>query len=245
MAALLSRFVASFDAIKPVPNLTGLDGEFNQLEGASGVLNGGTTAFKLLIKTSDGSDPPVDADQIGAGPLARFKQNGTTKLTITNGGLLNPASSAVNTGFNADLLDGIEGAAFAQLATAKANFAVCFFEADPSSGTLSTEDRPAFVFPNGTGMKVTRVHGYYSAGSHTAGGSVTFTFSRRGSVTGDIGTITLDNTNNTINTVYTNDIADLNFSGFDTVTYRISARSGTVSERSVTLCVEGFQLLTG
>ena len=86
MASLLARIVASFDAIKPVPNLTGLDGEHNQLVGASGVLNGGTTASKLLVKTSDGSDPPIDQDQVGAGLLARWKQNGSSKATITNDG---------------------------------------------------------------------------------------------------------------------------------------------------------------
>jgi hypothetical protein len=244
MASLPTRTTASFDAIKPVSSLVPLDNEFNQYVGASGIFNGGTTATKLLVKTSDATDPPIALDQIGAGALLILKQNGSTKLTVTNAGLLNPASSAVNTGFNADLLDGLEAAAFAQLATHKTAFSVAFFEADPSTGTVSTEDRAKWVCPDGNTVTITKLWVSFGAGSHTAGGSVTFTFRKRnGGGTVDIGAVTLDNTNNTIHTVYKNDIGDVTLAADDMMTYFI-ARSGTVTERSVSVGFYGKQLFT-
>jgi hypothetical protein len=117
MASLLTRVLASFQANIPNPTLDNLDSEFNQYVGASGVFNGGTTGKKLLIKTSDATDPPVDCDQVGAGQLARWKSNGVSKLAISNNGQisssvptgtspLSVASVTVNTNFNADMVDG-------------------------------------------------------------------------------------------------------------------------------------------
>src|SRR5262250_2718638 len=88
MASLPTRTTASFQAIQPIPSAAPLDAEFNQYVGASGIFNGGTTGTKLLTKTSDATDPPYDLDQIGAGLLARWKQNGVSKATITNDGSL-------------------------------------------------------------------------------------------------------------------------------------------------------------
>src|SRR5262245_1317278 len=123
MATLPTRTTASFDAIKPVPDLVKLDNEFNQYVGASGIFNGGTTATKLLVKASDAADPPLEIDQTGAGPLAEWKQNGTLKVSVGNSGQvisavttgtapLSIASTTVNTNLNADLLDGREGNSF-------------------------------------------------------------------------------------------------------------------------------------
>jgi len=252
MASLPTRTTASFDVIKPVSSLVLLDNEFNQYVGASGIFNGGTTATKLLVKASDASDPPLEIDQIGAGPLAEWKQNGTLKTSIGNSGQI---VSAVTTGtapldvqsttkvtnLNADKVDGFD------IVGDKTAFSIAFFESDPSAGTFNTEDRAAWICPDGNAVTITKLWVKFTSGSHTPGGSVTFTIRRRsgaGSFVADIGTVTLDNTNNTIHVVYKNDIGDVALNADDSITYFISARSGTVSERSVALGCYGKQSFT-
>lgn len=251
MASLLARIVASFDAIKPVPNLTGLDGEHNQLVGASGVLNGGSTASKLLVKTSDGTDPPIDCDQVGAGALARYKQNGVTKVTLGNTGLFTMVNTAVNPSFNADQVDGIEGANIAKLDTHKTAFSMSFELADPSTPTTGAfiPGGVTWICPDGASITVTKLSVTFQTGSHTSGGSVSFTIQLRTAAStwtsfSNLGTVTLDNTNNTVLNVYTNDIADAPLAVGDTLIMFISARSGTISERDVSVAVRGTQKFT-
>lgn len=258
MASLLSRVVASFDAIKPVPNLTGLDGEFNQLEGASGVLNGGTTAFKLLVKSSDATDPPVEIDQIGAGPLAEWKQNGTLKASIANSGQVvsavatgtapfSVASTTVVTNLNADTVDGIEGANIAKLDTHKTAFSIGWFIDDPSTFTLADDSLlPAFIVPENNSMVVTGIKIMWAGGSRTAGASVTFQHVKRNAAGGGAASITsinLDNTNNTARTTYAAAFGQ-NLTAGDQVTLQISARSGSVTERKVSIALIGTQKFT-
>lgn len=247
MASLPARTTASFDAIKPVSSLVLLDDELNDMKGAAGFLNGGTTAKKLLIKTSDGSDPPVDCDQIGAGLLARWKQNGSNKVTLSNAGLFTMVNTAVNTGFNADQVDGIEGANIAKLDTNVAAWSMTWSIDDPSTFTLSDDTLlPVWLVPAGTSIAITKIKVVYYSGSHTAGGSVTFAHTKRNSagagaafVTG----ISLDNTNNTIRTTYSANFS-VALSEGDQIACSISARSGTVSERKVSIVLCGTQKLT-
>src|SRR5262245_6246522 len=86
--ASLPTVTYDFASHAPVPSLAPLDDSFKALVGAAGFLNGGTTGTKLLVKTSDATDPPVDQDQARAGLQARWKQNGSSKATITNDGSL-------------------------------------------------------------------------------------------------------------------------------------------------------------
>lgn len=251
MASLLTRVVPSFDAIKPVPNLTGLDGEFNQLEGGAGVFNGGTTAFKLLIKTSDGTDPPVDSDQVGAGPLARFKQNGSTKASISNAGDLTAngvtGSAGVYTFSNIPVLPasspvGANDATRKQYVDDKATFFSLPWKIDdPSTAATGTPTiGPIVRVPAIASGFVTRIHALFNSGSHTSGGSVTFTLQKNFlSVSG--ADVLLNNTNNTGNTWYTTDFSDASIADGDSLSVFISARSGTITERDVTVIVEGYQ----
>jgi hypothetical protein len=243
MASLLSRFVASFDAIKPVPNLTGLDGEFNQLEGASGCLNGNSTAFKLLVKTSDATDPPVDCDQIGAGVLARWKQNGSTKVSISNAGLFTMTNTAVNTGFNADQVDGVEGANIAQIGSAKIPFSLMFRVEDPSTYPLTDDTAILFVrMPAINTAFLTKIVILRTGGTHTAGGSVTFKARIfNGSTIGS--GVAFSDTNNLINTPYTDDFTDTAVAEGNFIGFHITARSGTITETKVNICVEGYQTI--
>jgi len=247
---LISRFIASFDAIKPVPDLVKLDNEFNQITGANGILNGGSTSNRQLTKYNHATEPVLELDQLGAGTIVLLKQNGVTKLTITNGGLLNPTSSSVNTGFNADQVDGIEGANIALLNTHRSYFSVTLgFEPDPTVTTTNTEDRQVWIAPdNIVEMKINRLWVHFNAGSHTAGGSLVYTVRKRnftGGAQSDLGNVTLDNTNNTSRTVYYNDIADFTLTAGDQITfYKNPATAGTNSERSVSIGMVGFQRLS-
>jgi hypothetical protein len=249
MASLLSRFVASFDAIKPVPNLTGLDGEFNQLEGASGCLNGNSTAFKLLVKTSDATDPPVDQDQIGAGLLARWKQNGSSKATITNDGSLTANGltgaagvytfGSVPVGPASDPVGANDLPRKSYVDGKKVSFTFPFTINDPSTATLSAREYGSLIIPAGGQYTITKCKVMFRTGSHTAGGSLTFKVDL--AFVGDKSTLTLNDTNNTIATVYEDNFADFNVSESSILNCYISARSGTITERDVTITIEGYR----
>ena len=178
--ALLSRTTASFDAIKPVPDLVKLDNEFNQLVGANGALNGGSTGNRILTQYNHATEPVYEMNQLGAGPIAVLKQNTNTKLTFANSGQIvssvaggtapiTATSTTVCTNLNADLVDGIEGAAFAQLATARTKFSASWFIADPTIFPLNSFSlcQKAYV-PSGIAKRVAIL---FSSG--TASGSFT------------------------------------------------------------------------
>jgi hypothetical protein len=84
----------------------------------------------------------------------------------------------------------------------------------------------------------------YAVGSHTAGGSLQYTLRiTDGAGTTDFSFPALDNTNNTVDTVYVNDIADYTFtlSASARLTIFLASRSGTITERSVSLGIIGTQ----
>lgn len=363
MASLLSRFIASFAAAAPVSSLDPLDGECNQMVGSNGAFNGGSTDKKLLTRASDAADPPYDLDQLGAGPLGRWKQNGIEKTRIDNDGSVrapglrligsppvildangnelvafNAIASAVNeiliqnaaaggrprlaaqggdanidlelaakgTGsvFTASLTqitrgsgnflrltasgpgknwihaingsghmvigeDGVSNAITIdhttgivtfeevpigpaanpttanQLArkeyvdTRSVSFAAPFTIIDPSTAPLSDLVFGTIIIPGGGQYTITKAKVAYMGGSHTSGGSVTFIVQQQG--VGTRATLVLNDTNNAINTVYTDDIADFNVSENAILGVLISARSGTVTERNVNVTIEGFR----
>lgn len=97
-----------------------VDDEFNQIINA---FSGVSSTKYLWVKNSHGTDPVCRFDQLGAGPIAEFKQNGTTKVSINNTGQIVSAlstgtspfsvtSTTVNTNLNADLLDGLTSSDF-------------------------------------------------------------------------------------------------------------------------------------
>jgi hypothetical protein len=122
----------------------------------------------------------------------------------------------------------------------KVYFNLTWYIPDPSTHpTSSNADLPIWSGPSGMlGLTATRCGVMWSGGSHTSGGSVTFHLVLSGGLSGF--TVTLDNTNNAAFTTYVNDFAD---QAFGNAWWQITARSGTVSERSVNLYLEGFQTL--
>jgi len=230
-----------------------LDDELNDLKGATGFLNGGTTGKKLLIKSSDAADPPIECDQVGAGPLAEWKQNGTLKASINNTGQIvsalttgtapfTVASTTKVTNLNADLLDGFS---IENLATAasKVFFSMAFRIEDPSAYPLNDlSANTVLLVPAIAGGFITRLRIIRYSGSHTGGGSVTF---KANIASSDIGSgVAFNDTNNAAFTAYTDNFTDVAISDGTAVTIVISARSGTISERAVSLNIEGYQTLT-
>lgn len=247
MATLPARTTASFDAIKPVSSLVLLDDEFNQYVGAAGFLNGGTTGTKLLLKASDAADPPLEIDQIGAGPLAEWKQNGTLKASIDNSGdfAASGISGAAGVYTFTDIPVGPASnptadnqlARKAYVDARRVSFSAGFSIVDPSTANLNTRQFGSLIIPAGGSYIVTKIKVMFREGSHTPGASLTFNVDLSG--TGDLGTLTLDNTNNTVGQVYENNIADLPVSENLILSCYISARSGTVTERNVMVTIEG------
>ncbi|MCI0615272.1 hypothetical protein L0244_19955 [bacterium] len=89
--------------------------EFQQIIDA---FSGVSTTKYLWVKNSSASEPACRFDQLSSGPIAEFKKNGTTKVSINNtgqivssiAGIISPfsvTSTVVNTNLNADLLDGL------------------------------------------------------------------------------------------------------------------------------------------
>lgn len=253
MASLPARQTASFFAIQPIPSATPLDDELNAFVGASGFLKGGTTGIKLLFKTSDASDPPLECDQVGAGPLAEWKQNGTLKASIANTGQI---VSAVTTGtaplsiasatkvdnLNADLLDGLNSDAFAVLATSVSAWTKTWLYPVLPAAIQTVETVERVIIPVSTAFTVTSITSVWAAGSDSSASNI-FTIKRRnaaGTLQADVGTI------------------DINAQGQDVLNpgavsvaltagdqlYPLFTTRNTASEQMVSITIRGTQRLT-
>lgn len=124
-------------------------------------------------------------------------------------------------------------------------FSIPFRVEDPSTFPLNDDSAAILVrVPAITGgfiSKITIIRPS-GVGSHTAGGSVTFRARKFND--SNIGNgVSFDDTNNAANTPYSEDFADVSISEGNLITFHISARSGTVSERNVTINIEGYREL--
>lgn len=133
------------------------------------------------------------------------------------------------------------------VASKVAAFSQAWFYVLPPGATETIESVPRFIVPTGTTIKITKLRIVFGNGSHTSGGTLTWTIKRRnsaGTLQSDIGTITLDNTNGTLNQVYENDIGDVTLTDADQVYPLLTTRSGSVTEQNVTVVIVGTQNLT-
>jgi len=244
MASLPARTTASFDAIKPVSSLVLLDNEFNQYVGASGIFNGGTTATKLLVKASDATDPPVDQDQIGAGLLARWKQNGVQKAAIGNDGTFATSSTTMVTNLNADTVDGIQGANIAKLDTHKTAFSVSWFYAVLPGAVETIPSAPRWIVPAGNTIQIIDLVVIWAGGTDSAANNI-FTIKRRNSAgipQADVGTVNVNTPNQDVIQVTTLG-APLTLSAGDQI-YPLFTTRNTATEQVVTISARGTQLFT-
>ena len=253
MASLPTRTTASFAAIAPVPNLTVLDNEFNQYVGASGIFNGGTTATKLLTKTSDASDPVYEFDQIGAGPIVEFKQNGTLKSYVNNAGQFvsdiatgtapfDVDSTTKVTNLNADLLDGLSSADFAQMASSVSAWSKTWFYPVLPGAVETTESVDRLIVPVSTAFTVTSITSVWAAGSDS-GASNVFTIKRRnsaGTLQANVGTIDV---NDAGQDALNSGAVSVALTAGDQI-YPLFTTRNTASETIVSITIRGTQRLT-
>jgi hypothetical protein len=295
MAGLLSRFTTF------LPNTTILSNDHNQeLNRLVNLLNGTTTNLKTVLKTSDAGDPPLEVDQLGAGPILKLLQGGILKAQFRNtGGLWTPGiydtndneellfvatGSAVNeftitnaatgnrpalsaTGGNTDIGITISpkgtgqvfitGSSPLRLATGvspsndddaarkkyvddrKVSFSVGFLISDPSSVTINGRDFGSFIVPAGGTYTFTQGKIMFKSGSHTAGGDLVFKIEQVG--VGDKFSMGLNNSNNTVDTVYVDNPGDFTAGESAIFSAYLQARSGTITERNVMVVMEGFR----
>lgn len=121
----------------------------------------------------------------------------------------------------------------------KVSFSASFFILDPSTAATGSLDFGELIIPAGGTFTVTKCKVARVGGSHTAGGSVTFIVQQQG--VGTKATLVLDDTNSAVNTVYTDDIGDFTLAENQLIGVLISAQSGTISERNVTVTIEGHR----
>jgi len=110
---------------------------------------------------------------------------------------------------------------------------------DPSTMSTGTSAvLPVTRIPHFTGAFMTKIHAIFMSGSHTSGGDIEFMFQNG---FGDVASIHLNNTNNTIFTFYTNDFSDSSLSESSAISVYLKTRTGTITERDVDIILEGFQ----
>lgn len=122
-------------------------------------------------------------------------------------------------------------------------FALGFRIDDPSTFALNSDSamvaiRVPAIVPGGA--FITKLVILRAGGTHTAGGSVTFKARIFNGSTIGAG-VSFDDTNNAINTPYTDDFTDTAISEGNFLLVHITARSGTITETLVNLTLEGYQ----
>lgn len=218
---------------------------FNQSGGFIGDQNG-NELLKFAVAASAVNELTMQNGATGAAP-AISSTGGDTNIDLVlapkGTGVVKIQSGAPVAGTDAANKTYVDGKFTA--------FSLAFGIADPTAPTVGAVPSGAvtWVCPDGNAVKVTKVSVVYQTNSHTAGGSVSFQLQKRtaasswSSVT-NFGTVTLDDTNNVPFDVFTNDIVDESFAPGDTLIVFVSARSGTVTERDVSVVAIGIQTVS-
>ncbi|HKX29353.1 MAG TPA: hypothetical protein VJ302_16775 [Blastocatellia bacterium] len=131
-------------------------------------LNGTLTNKNILVRFSNSSTPTLDVDQLGSGPIQRWKASGVSVATVANDGSLTTTQSLVSTlapggvapisvtsttvcaNLNADMVDGLHGTDFIR-------------KSDTSDQTLASDliiskTTPELVLLHATGSKQVRIN---------------------------------------------------------------------------------------
>lgn len=126
-------------------------------------------------------------------------------------------------------------------------FSASLFYAAIPAAVETTESVPRFICPEGTSITITKLKIVRAGGSHTGATVATWTIKRRnaaGAAQADVGTISLDDTNNTVDVLYENNIADVPLTAGDQIYALLTTRTGTPAETLVTVAFIGTQKLT-
>lgn len=248
--ALLARILASFQAAAPVPSLTPLDNELNQLTGANGALNGGSTSNRILTKYSHATEPVLELDQLGAGLIQQWKQSGAEKGRIENDGdlVVNGITGAggVYTFGNIPVLPALDPTT-ANQAARKAyidgrhtRWSANWFIQDPSTFPLNSFNLAQKAFVPGANFRVVQIGYIYNTGSASGSFSVELRRHLFADQTAQtvLGTITVNP--GAVGVGAITDIADVTFVSGDFVYPVLTARSSPL-QRDVTIFAWGFQ----
>lgn len=227
----------------------------NEFDNPINILNGTTTDKSIRIRNSDSAFAAGRFDQIAAsGNILEFYQGGSAKVSVENTGKVKSlitdgstapfeASQAILCPLvNADKVDGFD------LTGNKTAFSFGWFYSVPPGATEATNPSVhSFIVPAGTSITILDIVVVFTGGSHTSGASLVWTIKRRnssGTLQTDVGTATLDNTNNTIWIPYSNNVTDVPLSTGDILYPLLTTRSGTVTETLVTVAIRGVQSFT-
>jgi len=142
-------------------------------------------------------------------------------------------------GPNADPTTGNQLGRKAYIDARKVSFSTSFTINDPSTCNLNSREFGSLIIPAGGQHTITKCKVMFRQGFHTSGGSLTFKVDQ--AFVGDKSTLLLNNTNNTPGAVYTDDIGDFNVNENDIFNCYLSAKSGTITERDVSVIIEGYR----
>jgi hypothetical protein len=224
-----------------------VDSEFNNLVN---ILNGTDQTKNIRVRSNDNSFAVARFDQLGSTAnivefysggveVGRVEKDGDLVCLGLTGAVGVYTFSSIPVGPNANPTTDNQLARKLYVDTRSVSFTVAFIVPDPSSPSLNSREFGSFVVPAGGTYTFTRGRVMFRQGSHTSGGSVTFKIDL--AFVGDKATLTLDNTNNTIATLYTDNFGDFTAGEGSIFNAYISARSGTITERDVAVVLEGFR----
>lgn len=206
-----------------------VDDSFLQL---TDTLSGARTDKNIQIAYNHATDPPLILNQNGAGVVQKWQVSGVDTVTLGHDGLI--------TGPATDPSSANQLARKAYVDGKKIPFTFSWHFPAPATDTLNVAIDGYFIVPATGICTLTEFSVIYGGGSHTSGGSVSFDLIQIGS--GTIATVSLNNTNNAINTVYAAGLVDVTKSAGIKLVGVVSARSGTITETHACAVLEGYYL---
>jgi hypothetical protein len=241
--SLLAR-VTDYVAGQPILS-DQVDGDLN---GLYDCFRGTSTNKNLLVRFSDVATPVLDLDQLSSGLVQRWKKAGVEIASLDDDGNFVTSGGAtfgiIPVGPNSDPTTANELARKSYVDSRKTRVSVNWFEADPSTSSVSSEDRAVGIFHSGQ-IVLDRINIWYLPGSHTSGGSLTY-FIRvhDGNGQTDLGSLALNDTNNAPGFYSAPFSSPYTLVPPAVVTYYLGSRSGTITERSVNISTTGYQTPT-
>jgi len=229
-----------------------VDSEFNNLVN---ILNGTDQTKNIRVRSNDNSFAVARFDQLassanileffsGGVEVGRVEKDGDLVCLGLSGAAGIYTFSSIPVGPSSNPTTDNQFARKKYVDDKIAPFVITYKIDDPSTFGINDNVVLPFVrIPAITGGFINKIHIWYQSGSHTSGGSVTFKPSISG--VGNIGSgVSFNNSNATIFTVYTDDFTDQSISEGSMLNAVISARSGVITERDVSINIEGFRKLS-
>jgi hypothetical protein len=224
-----------------------VDDEVNQI---INVIGGANIGKSIRVRNSDNAFACARFDQLGSNFILELYADGAEVFHFEkDGDIVSPFLSSVGgvytftaipVGPNSDPTTGNQLTRKTYVDGKKVSFNVGFSIPDPSTASLSSAgDFGSWPVPGGGTYTITKCKIFYRNGSHTSGGSLTFKVDRI--FVGNISTLNLNNTNNTLGAVYVDDIGDITPSENEIFSCFLDTRSGTITEKNVMVVIEGFR----